>query len=92
MNFEKEIENVLNSSPKSYTNIFLYNFFLLKIVLLVNSEEPNPETSLKIDKLSSEFGNLEEIEAAWAVKSWKQAEIYFNLLCNYDCKNLSLTK
>uniref|UniRef100_T1IIT6 Polysaccharide biosynthesis domain-containing protein n=1 Tax=Strigamia maritima TaxID=126957 RepID=T1IIT6_STRMM len=42
-------------------------------------------------KPADEFGNDASIEALWAMKAYKHAEIYFNLLCSIDVQHLKLT-
>ncbi|XP_013381016.1 protein PBDC1 [Lingula anatina] len=42
---------------------------------------------------ASNFQNNEEVEIQWAMKAYRHAEIYFNLLCSVaEPKNLKLTK
>ncbi|KAJ1521573.1 hypothetical protein ONE63_003228 [Megalurothrips usitatus] len=44
-----------------------------------------------LSRPADEFGNDETVEAMWAMKAFKHAEIYFNLLSSVDPKLLRLT-
>ena len=44
-----------------------------------------------LSRPADEFGNDETVEAMWAMKAFKHAEVYFNLLCSVDPKLLRLT-
>lgn len=44
-----------------------------------------------LSRPADEFGNDETVEAMWAIKAFKHAEVYFNLLSSVDPKLLRLT-
>ncbi|KAG5880580.1 Protein PBDC1 [Gonioctena quinquepunctata] len=44
-----------------------------------------------LSRPAEEFGNDQSIETMWAIKAFEHAEIYFNILCSVDPKDLKLT-
>merc|ERR1739844_610803 len=44
---------------------------------------------LKVENMADEiYGNDERIEALWAIKAMEHAEVYFNILCSVDPKEI----
>ncbi|XP_060526092.1 protein PBDC1 [Cylas formicarius] len=44
-----------------------------------------------LSRPAEEFENDTSVEAMWAMKAYEHAEVYFNILCSVDPKNLRLT-